>query len=154
MANWESKWLVFEILQDGRPPSSSHGSFGKSRSPTPARRRRRTHDLMMKRFLAFFACALLSVCCLTSLSLFCFQGFHAWGFNLDVSLMHWVGGATVGAVATLATTVYRAFFKDSEIGEKIWDRERRDKAAHCRGCEIPKGRRNDSGDKGTGDKGT
>jgi hypothetical protein len=73
-------------------------------------RRRLAHDLKMQRLLALFACTFLGLSCLTALALFCFQEFHAWGFRLDVSLMHWIGGVTVGVVATLASTVFKSFF--------------------------------------------
>jgi len=42
-----------------------------------------------------------------------FEGFHAWGFNLDTSLMHWIGAATIGMVGTLTMLVYKAFFSRS-----------------------------------------
>jgi hypothetical protein len=72
------------------------------------------HDLKMEKYLAFFACALLGLSCLTALALFCLQGFHAWGFRLETSLMHWIGAVTVGTVAAQAATVFNAFFRVPE----------------------------------------
>lgn len=39
------------------------------------------------------------------------QGFHWGGFNLDPGFLNWLGGATIGEVAGLASLVYGALFK-------------------------------------------
>lgn len=39
------------------------------------------------------------------------QGFKVYGFQLETSLLRWLGGATVGEVAGLALLVYKALFK-------------------------------------------
>lgn len=88
-----------------RIPMPTGGEPGIQTRPTRA-----THNMAMERGLARYVCALLGVSVVTALALFCLEGFHAWGFNLDVSLMHWIGGATIGMVGTLAMLVYRAFF--------------------------------------------
>lgn len=31
-----------------------------------------------------------------TMAIFFLQGFRAWGFSLDISLLKWLGGATVG----------------------------------------------------------
>lgn len=54
---------------------------------------------------------MLGLSCLAAIGIFCLQGFHIWRFQLDPALMHWMGGATIGSLATLAATVYGAFFK-------------------------------------------
>jgi len=61
--------------------------------------------------LAQFACLSLGIECVAILAIYCLQGFHAWGFQLEAGLMHWLGAATVGTVASLATIVYRETFR-------------------------------------------
>ena len=39
------------------------------------------------------------------------QGFHLWGFNLESGFLNWLGGATIGEVAGLASLVYGALFR-------------------------------------------
>jgi len=65
----------------------------------------------MQRFLAYFLCAVLGFTNVATIALFFLQGFHLWGFQLDNSLMHWIGGATIGTIGAQAATVYGAFFK-------------------------------------------
>jgi hypothetical protein len=48
---------------------------------------------------------------ITTLGIFLLQGFHLWGFNLDLSLLHWLGGAVIGEVAGLAVMVYGFLFQ-------------------------------------------
>jgi hypothetical protein len=47
---------------------------------------------------------------LATMAIFFFQGFKAWGFNLDSSLLKWLGGATIGEVAGLLTITLNAVF--------------------------------------------
>jgi hypothetical protein len=74
-------------------------------------RKKANHEMKMQLFLAHFICLWLGFSCLAALAIFFLQGFHAWGFRLETGLMHWVGVATVGALAGLAGTVYAEFFK-------------------------------------------
>ena len=76
-------------------------------------RARAEHEMNMQKFLALFSSCALSGTTAVALGLFFLQGFHAWGFQLDNSLMHWIGAATIGSIASLAATVYGAFFKKS-----------------------------------------
>ena len=69
--------------------------------------RRHEQDLALKRFVVSFACATFGTCVLVALCLFCFQGFHTAGFHLEPSLMHWIGGATIGSLASIITLVYK-----------------------------------------------
>lgn len=87
-----------------------------TRTPTSEselRRERIIHQLKLQRFLARFACICQGLTVFVALFLFCLQGFHAWGFNLEIHLMHWLGIATVGAVSGFASIVYKAAFKES-----------------------------------------
>lgn len=70
-------------------------------------RRKQLQDLAIQKFLVYFPCLTLGICCLITLALFVFQGFHTAGFSLDQSLMHWMGGATIGAIGGLAMIVYK-----------------------------------------------
>jgi len=81
-----------------------------SERETQAKPTRAAHNMAMERGLAQYVCALLGVCLVATLTIFFLQGFHAWGFNLDTSLMHRIGWATICMVGTLATLVYKAFF--------------------------------------------
>src|SRR5258708_39680200 len=74
-------------------------------------RRRAIHLIAMQRFLAIFICTALGVSRLAALALFYFQGFRAWGFRLDPREIHWIGFATVGALAGLAATVFSSLFR-------------------------------------------
>jgi hypothetical protein len=47
---------------------------------------------------------------LATMAIFFFQGFKAWGFSLDPSLLKWLGGATVGEIAGLLTITLHAVF--------------------------------------------
>ena len=42
---------------------------------------------------------------------FFLQGFRLWGFSLDVGLLRWLGGATVGEIAGLLALTLRAIFR-------------------------------------------
>ena len=76
-------------------------------------RKRELQNLAIQKFLVYFACLTLGACCLTTLAMFVFQGFHTAGFNLDKSLMHWMGGATIGSIGGLATIVYQRLIRHS-----------------------------------------
>ena len=78
------------------------------------RRKRELQDLAIQKFLVYFACLGLGVCCMTTLTFFAFQGFHTAGFNLHQSLMHWMGGATIGSIGALATIVYKRLIRQSQ----------------------------------------
>jgi hypothetical protein len=103
----------------------SRGNVGTKRSSQISReraafeleleRRRAFQELSIQRFLIFFACCTLGLSCVVTLALFCFQGFHVGGFQLDNNLMHWIGGVTVGSIAALAATVYGAFFRKERV---------------------------------------
>ena len=43
--------------------------------------------------------------------IFFLQGFRLWGFSLDVALLRWLGGATVGEIAGLLALTFRAIFR-------------------------------------------
>ncbi|SRR6266852_1839411 len=45
-----------------------------------------------------------------TMAIFFFQGFRAWGFSLDPSLLKWLGGATIGEIAGLLTITLHAVF--------------------------------------------
>jgi hypothetical protein len=45
--------------------------------------------------------------------MFVLQGFHAAGFDLDKSLMHWMGGATIGSIGGLAMIVYKRLIRQT-----------------------------------------
>ena len=46
-----------------------------------------------------------------TMGIFLLQGFHLWGFNLDLSLLKWLGGAVVGEIAGLALMVFSFLFE-------------------------------------------
>ncbi|MGC9947278.1 MAG: hypothetical protein ABSF64_12990 [Bryobacteraceae bacterium] len=48
---------------------------------------------------------------LATMAIFYFQGFKAWGFNLDATLLKWLGGATIGEIAGLLTLTLGAVFR-------------------------------------------
>jgi hypothetical protein len=74
-------------------------------------RLRARHRIEMQRFLAKFICGALGLACAAAFVLFYLQGFQGSGFRLESSLMHWIGAATIGALAGLAAAVYGAFFR-------------------------------------------
>lgn len=47
---------------------------------------------------------------LATITIFFLQGFKAWGFALDTSLLKWLGGATIGEVAGLLTITFKTVF--------------------------------------------
>jgi hypothetical protein len=53
---------------------------------------------------------------ITTLGIFLLQGFHLWGFDLPLSLVHWLGGAVIGEIATLAYFVYGFLFRTKDGG--------------------------------------
>lgn len=73
-------------------------------------RERAKHEMVLQRFLARFACYSLAGTCGSALIMFFLQGFRLWGFSLETSLMHWIGGATVGCIGGLTLTVYKSLF--------------------------------------------
>ena len=77
------------------------------------RRKRALQDLQIQKFLVYFACVTLGASCLTTLVIFVLQGFHTAGFDLDKSLMHWMGGATLGSIGGLAMIVYKRLIRQT-----------------------------------------
>jgi hypothetical protein len=48
---------------------------------------------------------------LASIVILGLQGFKAWGFNLDATLLKWLGGATIGEIAGLLALTFGAVFR-------------------------------------------
>jgi hypothetical protein len=48
---------------------------------------------------------------ITTITIFFLQGFHVCGFDLESSLLMWLGGATVGEVAGLITLTVTNYLK-------------------------------------------
>jgi hypothetical protein len=46
-----------------------------------------------------------------TMAIFFLQGFHVWGFTLEISLLRWLGGATIGEIGGLLVIAFRASFK-------------------------------------------
>jgi len=46
-----------------------------------------------------------------SMVIFFLQGFHLWGFALEISTLNWLGAATVGEIAGLLTIAMRFLFE-------------------------------------------
>lgn len=67
--------------------------------------------LDIRGFLVLFACSILALACVSAIVLLYLEGFHAWGFSLDIGLLRWFGGITIGTVAALTLTIFRAIFK-------------------------------------------
>ena len=74
------------------------------------RKRNLNYEQRIKMALVIFACGFQGICSLAVLMLFCLQGFHALGFQLDNGLMHWMGVLGVGNVCSLSVIVYKAYF--------------------------------------------
>src|SRR5262249_16202396 len=68
------------------------------------------HSMAMQNFLVKFTCAALGLACGATFVLFFVDGFRPAGFQFEAGLMHWIGAATIGVLAGLASCVYRAFF--------------------------------------------
>ena len=45
-----------------------------------------------------------------TIAIFILQGFRLWGFSLELSLLKWLGGATIGEIAGLLTLTLNAVF--------------------------------------------
>ena len=58
----------------------------------------------------FLLCA-YSFLIVATITLFFFQGFHVRGFNLDRSLLRWLGGATIGEIGGLLYLTFRSTFR-------------------------------------------
>ena len=66
---------------------------------------------LQHREMAFkYALWLFGFCVICTFTIFFLQGFNAWGFHLPENLLHWLGAATVGEVATITVIVYRNTF--------------------------------------------
>ena len=48
---------------------------------------------------------------IATMLIFFLQGFKLWGFFLDISLLKWLGGATIGEVAGLLSLTLHAVFR-------------------------------------------
>jgi hypothetical protein len=62
--------------------------------------------LIVRSLLALFALGFVS-----GLAMFLMQGFHTLEFHLEKEEMRWIGGATVGSLGGLITTVVGALFR-------------------------------------------
>ena len=69
------------------------------------------HRIYLQRTLTLFVCRTLGFTCLAAIGIFYCQGFHVGGFHLDAKLMNWIGGVTLGTIASLAATIVTALFK-------------------------------------------
>jgi hypothetical protein len=43
-----------------------------------------------------------------TIAIFFLQGFHAWGFSLETSLLKWLGAATIGEIGGLLYITFKA----------------------------------------------
>lgn len=48
---------------------------------------------------------------IVTMLLFFLEGFSLWGFHLDVAIMKWLGGATIGEIAGLFMLALKEVFK-------------------------------------------
>jgi len=48
-----------------------------------------------------------------AMTIFFLQGFHAWGFTLDLKILGWLGGATIGEIGGLLLLTFRVVFEKS-----------------------------------------
>jgi hypothetical protein len=49
----------------------------------------------------------------TAMTIFFLQGFHLWGFALDLKILGWLGGATIGEIGGLLLLTFRVVFGNS-----------------------------------------
>ncbi len=69
--------------------------------------------LRMKEILLISLLILYALVLVSTITIFFLQGFRVCGFNLDMSLLKWLGGATVGEVAGLITLTVTYYLKSS-----------------------------------------
>jgi hypothetical protein len=48
---------------------------------------------------------------LTTMAIFLLQGFRLWSFSLDLKVLLWLGGATIGEIGGLLVLTFRVVFK-------------------------------------------
>jgi len=45
------------------------------------------------------------------MAIFFLEGFHAWGFDLNLKVLRWLGGATIGEIGGLLLLTLRVVFQ-------------------------------------------
>jgi tetratricopeptide (TPR) repeat protein len=76
-------------------------------------------EIFLEIFLVVAAVLTFVGSCGSTLVLFYLQGFHAWGFALDSKLMYWIGGATIGSLASITMIVYKAVLRVRQPGASL-----------------------------------
>ena len=69
------------------------------------------HTIALRERAATFLFISYSLLLFSTMAIFFLQGFNAWNFNLDLEILRWLGGATIGEVGGLAALVYGALFR-------------------------------------------
>ena len=70
-----------------------------------------SHLGLQRRIVTFLLWAYGFLLAATISIFFFFQGFHAWGFQLDLKVLLWLGGATVGEIGGLLLLTVRVVFR-------------------------------------------
>jgi len=69
-----------------------------------------SHLHLQRRIITFLLSAYGFLVAAT-MAIFFLQGFHAWGFALDLKVLVWLGGATIGEIGGLLLLTFRVVFK-------------------------------------------
>jgi hypothetical protein len=69
-----------------------------------------TSDLTLRERTVTFLLWAYGLLLVATISIFFLQGFRLGGFNLDVQLLRWLGGATVGEIGGLLTLTAGSLF--------------------------------------------
>lgn len=70
-----------------------------------------THRINQQSKIIHFLLSAYGALLLFTMIIFYLQGFRVWGFNLEPTLLKWLGGATLGEIAGLLGLTFGAVFK-------------------------------------------
>jgi hypothetical protein len=68
------------------------------------------HQRALQNRHSYFLLTAYGILLAATMPIFYFQGFRMGGFHLELSTLNWIGGATVGQIAGLATLTWKAVF--------------------------------------------
>lgn len=68
-------------------------------------------EIAMRKRAAVFFFVVYGMALAATFAIYFLHGFHAWGFSIELELLKWLGGVTIGELGGLALAVYGFLFR-------------------------------------------
>lgn len=76
------------------------------------------NEMWLQNLLVCFFMFIFVASVASTFTIFFLHGFKVKGFQLPVSLLNWLGGATIGQIAGLGLIIYKSLFPSSPISKE------------------------------------